>query len=81
MKKHGYNHKYDPKTDETCSDFKKKQDQRKRTDEADKKDADELLKKAENDERRHKKVGRKRMPRRHVLLLLKPEVPLLLEKW
>ena len=50
-KKHGYNHKYDPKTDETRSDFKKKQDQRNRTDAADKKDVDELLKKAENDKK------------------------------
>ena len=50
-KKHGYNHKYDPKTDETRSDFKKKQDQRNRTEQADKKDADELLKKAENDKK------------------------------
>mmetsp|Transcript_40131 Transcript_40131/g.40665 ORF Transcript_40131/g.40665 Transcript_40131/m.40665 type:complete len:125 (-) Transcript_40131:154-528(-) len=53
-KKHGYNHKYDPKTDETCFDFKKKQDQRNRTNAADKKDADELLKKAENDKKAKK---------------------------
>ena len=51
VKKHRYNHKYDLNTDETRSDFKKKQDQRKRTDEADKKDADELLTKAENNKK------------------------------